>query len=164
MLSFVSILFACVTIESTKVPEDDTSLQVDTAVDTVDTQEGDRVDTAEGSTEDSDDDNGGETDTADAVETYRCDVLDFGYCVEGVVSQGWHFQTASEVCDLIAESEGKSTSLAAGGCDTTSVVGTCMLIGYYEGITISGWYDSSTWEQSDAMVHCDGQGGAFFTQ
>lgn len=152
MILLSGMVAACISIDSTKSStfvESDTSVAQDTAVEeSTDTENNNPVDTSD------DSDTEEPTDTETSVEIYACEVPDWGYCLEGFVSQGWIFETASEFCTSFGNENTVVTILSSSGCDMTTVIGGCMIPDAYEGITITGWYYDSHWTTEEGQADC----------
>lgn len=161
MIPLFHMFVACMSVGSSTKSSDfetlDTGISEDTAVE----ENGD--DSAENNPADTSDDSDTEdsTDTDTSTDIYACEIPEWGYCLEGFLSQGWIYETASEFCASFGNDNSVATILSSNGCDMSTVIGGCMMPDAYEGITITGWYYDSHWIVEEGQAECAETLGVF---
>lgn len=141
----------------------------DTAVVEQTEQEGDSETNTSDTEAETDTDDAGTEDTSDTsdtaeVDTYGCQVEEWGVCLEGFVSEGWFYDTATALCEEFGAQNNLTTSLTNGcGVTAENVVGACVMTDMFEDFTVTGWYFETSWTESEASADCSERGGLFVT-
>ena len=164
------MMFACGDKEVTDTAKND---ETDTAVIEQTEEDGssdtDPSDTDESATDTDETDTGTEdtsdtSDTQEEVDTYGCQVEEWGVCLEGFVSEGWIYDTATVLCEEFGTQNNVTTSLSNGcGVTAENVVGACVLTDMFEDFTVTAWYFETSWTETEAEADCTERGGLFVT-